>query len=74
MMKTLYDLKPGEKAKIKILDLESKTKRRFLDMGLTYDKEIEMKKVAPLGDPIEVKIRNYSLSFRKNEAKKIHVY
>jgi Fe2+ transport system protein FeoA len=69
----LKELKPGKKGKIvKILGSGS-IRRRILDMGVVPGAEIEMERVAPLGDPIEVKIKGYHLSLRKNEAANIHI-
>ncbi len=71
--KTLSDLKPGEKGKITKVIGEGAVRRRILDMGVIRGSEIEVERVAPLGDPIEVRIRGYRLSFRKNEAANIYV-
>lgn len=70
-MKTLRDVKIGEKAIIKKIDGKGPIKRRLMDMGVTKGEKILVRKVAPLGDPIEVNIRGYELSFRKDEANKI---
>jgi len=70
---TLDKLKPKEKGKIVLIKGISKTNKRLLDMGATKGTEIVVVKVAPLFDPIEVKIRGYNLSLRKKEAENIVV-
>ena len=72
-MKTLKDVKIGETAKVKKLHGEGAVKRRIMDMGITKNAEIYVRKVAPLGDPIEVTVRNYELSLRKKDAEMIEV-
>ena len=72
-VKMLSELKPGEKGKIVRVGGGGKTHRRLLDMGLVSGSEIKMERVAPLGDPIEVKIKGYNLSLRKEEASSIQV-
>lgn len=69
--RTLLDLKPGEKATIKRLIAKSAIRQRLVDMGFLPNVEILMERVAPLGDPIEVKIKGFHLSLRKEEAKHI---
>lgn len=69
----LKELKPGEKAVIAKISGEGAVKRRLMDMGVTRGAEILVRKVAPLGDPIEVNIRGYELTFRKAEAENIIV-
>jgi ferrous iron transport protein A len=69
----LKDLKPGEKAVIVKINGEAGIKRRLMDMGITKGAEIFIRKVAPLGDPIEVNVRGYELTFRKAEAENIIV-
>jgi len=69
----LNELKPGDKAIIKKITGEGAVKRRLMDMGVTRGVEILVRKVAPLGDPIEVNIRGYELAFRKSEAENILV-
>jgi len=71
--KTLKDLKPGDKAVVVKVGGEGAVRRRLLDMGVTRGAEVLIRKVAPLGDPIEVNIRGYELTFRKAEAEKIYV-
>ena len=70
---TLKDTQPGEKVKIVKLNGEGATKRRIMDMGITKGIEIFVRKVAPLGDPIEVTVRGYELSVRKADAQLIEV-
>ncbi|MDY5684180.1 MAG: ferrous iron transport protein A [Treponema sp.] len=65
---TLKDTQPGEKVKIVKLNGEGATKRRIMDMGITKGIEVFVRKVAPLGDPIEVTVRGYELSVRKADA------
>ena len=72
-MKTLRDVKIGEKAKVVKLHGEGATKRRIMDMGITKNTEVLVRKVAPLGDPIEINVRNYELSIRKADAEMIEV-
>lgn len=72
-MKTLRDLKVGESAKVVKLHGEGAVKRRIMDMGLTRGVEVAVRKVAPLGDPIEVTVRGYELSLRKADAEMIEV-
>ena len=66
-------IKPGEKAIIISAKGTGAVHRRLLDMGMVKGSIIEVQKVAPLGDPIEIKVKGYSLSLRKNEAEKILV-
>jgi ferrous iron transport protein A len=70
---TLAELKPGEKGRITAVGAHGPLKRRLMDMGLLPGQEVKVVKVAPLGDPIEVTIRSYELSLRKNEAAGIGV-
>ncbi len=72
-MNTLKELKIGETAKVKKLHGEGAVKRRIMDMGITKGVEISVRKVAPLGDPIEVTVRGYELSLRKADAEMIEV-
>lgn len=67
-MKTLRDLKVGDTSKVISIHGEGKVKRRIMDMGITKGTEIYVKKVAPLGDPVEVTVRGYELSLRKDDA------
>lgn len=68
MEKRLNELEVGEKGTVLKVSAEGKIKRRLFDMGVTPGVEIAIKKLAPLGDPIEVTIRNYELTLRKMEA------
>ena len=72
-MKTLRDLKVGESAKVVKLHGEGAIKRRIMDMGITKGAEISVRKVAPLGDPIELTVRGYELSLRKSDAETIEI-
>ena len=67
-MKTLRNIAVGETAKVKRLDGEGALKRRIMDMGITKGSQIYVRKVAPLGDPVEITIRGYELSLRKDDA------
>jgi ferrous iron transport protein A len=69
----LAKLKPGEKGKITSIGATGPLKRRLMDMGVLVGEEVTVLKVAPLGDPIEVTIKNYNLSLRKKEAEGIGV-
>lgn len=73
MSKTLKEVKPGEKVIIRKIMGAGPVKRRLMDMGVTKGQEILVRKVAPLGDPIEVNLRGYELTFRKEEAENILV-
>ncbi len=72
-MKTLRDVECGRTVKTVKLHGEGAVKRRIMDMGITKGVEIFVRKVAPLGDPIEVKVRGYELSLRKADAEMIEV-
>lgn len=72
-METLETKKVGEKLVVKGLEKDSSVKRRLLDMGITPGVTLEVTGKAPLGDPIEVMVRGYKLTLRKNEAKNILV-
>ena len=72
-MKTLKDAKVGETVKATKLTGEGPVKRRIMDMGITKGVEIYVRKVAPLGDPVEVTDRGYELSLRKADAEMIQV-
>ncbi|MBQ7751384.1 MAG: ferrous iron transport protein A [Clostridia bacterium] len=72
-MKTLKDAKVGEEVQVVKLTGEGAVKRRIMDMGVTKGTKIFVRKVAPLGDPIEVKVRGYELSIRKADAQMIEV-
>ena len=72
-MKTLRQAKIGESAKVVKLHGEGAVKRRIMDMGITRGAEIYVRKVAPLGDPVEITVRGYELSLRKADAEMIQV-
>jgi ferrous iron transport protein A len=72
-MKTLKEAKIGDTVKVKKLHGEGAVKRRIMDMGITKGVEIKVRKVAPLGDPVEVTVRGYELSLRKADAGMIEV-
>ncbi|MBR0457844.1 MAG: ferrous iron transport protein A [Victivallales bacterium] len=72
-MKTLKDVAVGESAVVKRLQCTGPLKRRIMDMGLTKGTEVFVRKVAPLGDPLELTVRGYELSIRKAEAEAIEV-
>ena len=72
-MKTLRDVKIGQTAVIKRLHGEGALQRRLMDMGLTKGTEVYVRKVAPLGDPLELTVRGYELSVRKGDAELIEV-
>ena len=67
-MKTLRNIAVGETAKVKRLHGEGALKRRIMDMGITKGSQIYVRKVAPLADPVEITIRGYELSLRKDDA------
>ena len=72
-MRTLNDIKIRHTAKVVKLHGEGAIKRRIMDMGITRGVEIYVRKVAPLGDPIEIMVRGYELSLRKDDADMIEV-
>ena len=72
-MKTLREAKIGETVKVVKLHGEGAVKRRIMDMGITKGVEVYIRKVAPLGDPLETTVRGYELSIRKDEAEAIEV-
>lgn len=72
-MKTLKTVNTGESVTVVKLEGEGATKRRIMDMGITKGSTLLVKKVAPLGDPIEITVRGYELSLRKADAEKIIV-
>lgn len=72
-MKTLKQVKIGATAKVVKLHSEGAVKRRIMDMGITKGVEITVRKVAPLGDPLELTVRGYELSIRKEDADMIEV-
>ena len=72
-MKTLKQLPVGSVARVQRLHGEGATKRRIMDMGITKGVEVYVRKVAPLGDPIEITVRGYELSVRKADADQLEV-
>ncbi len=72
-MKTLKEVQCGESIKVVKLEGAGAVRRRLMDMGLTKGVEVQVRKVAPLGDPIEVSLRGYQLSLRKADADMIQV-
>lgn len=72
-MRTLKDVKVGQTAIVKRLHGEGALKRRIMDMGITKGTEVFVRKVAPLGDPMELTVRGYELSVRKGDAELIEV-
>ena len=72
-METLRNAKVGQTVKVVKLHGEGAVKRRLMDMGLTRRTEVYIRKVAPLGDPVEVTVRNYELSIRKADAEMIEI-
>ena len=72
-MKTLRDVKVGDTVKVVKLYGEGAVKRRIMDMGITKGVEVFVRKLAPLGDPVEVNVRGYELSIRKADAEMIEV-
>ena len=74
LMKTLKDAKIGQTVVVARVWGEGAVRRRIMDMGITKNVEVFVRKVAPLGDPIEVNVRGYELSLRKADAEMIEVY
>ena len=72
-MKTLREVRVGSTVRVVKLHGEGAVKRRIMDMGITKGTEVYVRKLAPLGDPIEVNVRNYELSIRKADAEMIEV-
>ena len=72
-MKTLKDVKVGETATVAKLHGEGPVKRRIMDMGITKGVEVYIRKVAPLGDPLETTVRGYELSIRRADAEMIEI-
>lgn len=72
-MKTLKETVCGQSVRVKKLHGEGPVKRRIMDMGITKGVEVHVRKVAPLGDPIEVTVRGYELSIRKADAEMIEI-
>ncbi|MEN8076349.1 ferrous iron transport protein A [Clostridioides difficile] len=72
-MTTLKEINCGQTVKVKKIEGNGAIRRRIMDMGITKGSEVYVRKVAPLGDPIEINIRGYELSLRKNDAEMIIV-
>ena len=72
-MKNLKEIKPGETVRVTKIGGEGPVKRRIMEMGVTKGVEVYVRKVAPLGDPVEVTVRGYELSLRKADAELIEV-
>ncbi|MDD6263443.1 MAG: FeoA family protein [Clostridiales bacterium] len=72
-MKTLRDAKVGESVRVVRLHGEGAVKRRIMDMGLTKNVDVYVRKVAPLGDPVEITVRGYELSLRRGDAEMIEI-
>ena len=72
-MRTLKEIPCGETVKVAKLTGEGAVKRRIMDMGITKGVELYIRKVAPLGDPVEITVRGYELSVRKNDAQCVEV-
>ena len=72
-MQTLRNVKIGETCRVKRVRGEGALKRRIMDMGITKGVEIYVRKVAPLGDPVEITVRRYELTIRKSDAEQIEV-
>lgn len=72
-MKTLRDISVGQTATVKKLIGEGPVKRRIMDMGITQGVRVHVRKIAPLGDPLEITVRGYELSLRKADADMIEV-
>lgn len=72
-MRTLKEVKRGETVTVQKINGQGPTMRRIMDMGITKGTEVFVRKVAPLGDPVEVKVRGYELSIRKADAELIDV-
>ncbi len=70
---TLKEVKVGQTCRVKRINGEGALKRRIMDMGITKGVDIYVRKVAPLGDPVEITVRNYELSLRKADAELIEV-
>lgn len=72
-MRTLKEVRIGETVKVSRINGEGAVKRRIMDMGITRGVEVYVRKVAPLGDPVEITVRGYELSIRKADAAMINV-
>ena len=73
LLKTVKDLRVGESATVVKLYGEGAIRRRIMDMGITKSTTVTLRKVAPLGDPLELRVRGYELSIRKSDAEMIEV-
>ncbi len=73
MAKRLSELKPGESGTVRKVEGDKAIRQRMMAMGLVNGAEVQVKRIAPLGDPIEFSVRGYSLSLRKSEAHAIHI-
>ncbi|MBQ1879617.1 MAG: FeoA family protein [Candidatus Enteromonas sp.] len=73
MLKRLVDFKIGESGLIKKVEGEGRLRRRLLDMGVTPNANVYLRKKAPLGDPLEITIRGYELTLRKSEAELVYL-
>jgi ferrous iron transport protein A len=72
-MRTLKDVKPGETSKVAKIVGDGAIKRRIMDMGITKGTELSVRKIAPLGDPMEITVRGYELSIRKADAEMVEL-
>ncbi|MBP8683778.1 MAG: FeoA family protein [Synergistaceae bacterium] len=72
-MRALKDINCGEKVNVTRINAKGPLKRRIMDMGITKGTELTVKKIAPLGDPLEITVRGYELSLRKSDAEMIEV-
>lgn len=72
-MTTLKDVKCGQTVRVKKIQGEGPVRRRIMDMGITKGTDLYIRKVAPLGDPVEITVRGYELSVRKNDAECVEV-
>jgi ferrous iron transport protein A len=72
-MRALKDINCGEKVNVRRINAKGPLKRRIMDMGITKGTELTLKKIAPLGDPLEITVRGYELSLRKSDAEMIEV-
>ncbi len=72
-MRALKDINCGEKVNVRRINAKGPLKRRIMDMGITKGTELTVKKIAPLGDPLEITVRGYELSLRKSDAEMIEV-
>ncbi len=72
-MKALSDLKIGESGVIESIEVKGILKRRMIDMGMTKGSTIKVEKVAPMGDPIDIKVKDFHVAIRKSDARNIYV-